>query len=56
MFVFNGFNFKTEKKVADIGPIEINKTEKHRVGWPVYAGAITLIAGIVVLVVGTKKS
>ena len=56
MFVFNGFSYKTEKRVADIGPIKINKTENHNVGWPVYVGAITLIAGIVVLVVGTKKS
>ena len=25
MVVYNGFNYVTEKKVVDIGPIEINK-------------------------------
>ena len=55
MFVFNGFNYKTEKRVADIGPVKIDKTENHRVGWPVYAGAVTLIAGIVVLVTAKKQ-
>ena len=40
MFIFNGINFTTEKKVVDLGPVEINKKEKKSVGWPVYAGAI----------------
>jgi len=55
MFVFSGFTYKTEKHVADVGPIEINKTEHHSVGWPVYAGGLTLLAGIVMLVAGGKK-
>ncbi len=56
MFVFNGFNYQTEKRVADIGPLKIDKKENHRVGWPIYAGAITLLAGIVVLVTDKKKA
>ena len=56
MFVFNGFNYQTEKRVADIGPVKINKTENHRIGWPVYAGGIAVLAGIVVLVAGSRKS
>ncbi len=56
MFLFNGFSYKTEKRVADIGPVKIDKTENHSIGWPVYAGAITLIAGIAVLLVGGKKA
>ncbi len=56
MFVFNGFSYKTEKRVADIGPLKIDKEQNHSIGWPVYAGAVTLIAGIAVLLVGRKKS
>ena len=56
MFVFNGFNYQTEKRVADIGPVKINKTENHSIGWPVYAGGIAVLAGIVVLVAGSRKS
>lgn len=54
MIVFRGFNFQTEKKVVDIGPVEINRKENKWVGWPTYAGAIA-IAGGVLLLVGTKK-
>ena len=54
MFIFRGFSFTTEKEVADLGPLEINKKEKQSIGWPVYAGAVAVIAGIV-MVVGDKK-
>ncbi len=56
MFIFNGFNYQTEKRVADIGPVKINKTENHSVGWPVYAGGLAIVAGIVVLLTGRKSS
>jgi len=55
MFIFNGINFTTEKKVVDLGPVEINKKEKKSVGWPVYAGGIVTLAGVLVLVAGNKK-
>lgn len=54
MFVFNGFNYQTEKKVVDIGPVEVNKKENKHIGWPIYAGGIAVVAGIVVLVAGAK--
>lgn len=56
MLVFKGFNFQREKKVADIGPIEINKTENKHVGWPMYAGGFALLAGVVLIVADRKKS
>ncbi len=56
MFVFNGFNYQTEKRVADIGPVKIDKTENHYIGWPIYAGGVALLAGIAVLVAGKKKA
>jgi len=56
MFVFNGFNYQTEKRVVDLGPLKVDKQENHYIGWPVYAGGIALIAGIVVLVAGKKKN
>jgi len=56
MFVFNGINFQTEKKVADIGPIQIDKKENNRIGWPAYAGGIAVIAGIVIILTDRKKA
>ncbi len=55
MLVFRGFSFTQEKKVVDVGPVEINKKENKEIGWPVYAGGIAVVAGVVVLVAGGKK-
>ncbi|HOA36828.1 MAG TPA: hypothetical protein PLQ32_06100 [Flavihumibacter sp.] len=48
MLLFRGFSFTQEKKVVDLGPVEINKKEKKQVNWPLYAGAIVTVAGVVV--------
>ena len=56
MLIVPGVNFKTKEKVVDLGPVEINKTENHSFGWPVYAGSILTLAGVVLLVASNKKS
>ena len=56
MLVLRGINFKTKEKVVDLGPVEINKTEEHHIGWPVYAGGIFALAGLIMVVAGSKKS
>jgi uncharacterized membrane protein HdeD (DUF308 family) len=55
MFVFRGINFTTEKKVLDLGPLEINKKENKTIGWPVYAGGIAIVAGLIILVSGKSR-
>ncbi len=55
MIVFRTINFTTEKKVADVGPIEINKKEEKSVNWPLYAGIIVTAAGVIVLVSSGKS-
>ncbi len=54
MIVFRGFSVATEKKVVDIGPVEINKKENKWIGWPTWAGAIAIAAGAVILVSNRK--
>jgi hypothetical protein len=56
MFIFRGFSFTKEKEVVDLGPLEINKKENHSIGWPVYAGAVAVIAGIVMVVSDKKRA
>jgi hypothetical protein len=56
MTLFTGFNLVTKKEVADIGPVEINKTEKTPIAWSPILGGIILIAGIVVLVTSKRGS
>lgn len=54
MIILKGVNFQTQKKVADIGPVQINKTENKHIGWPTYAGGIVVIVGVVLVVTGVK--
>ena len=56
MIVVKGLNIQTEKKVVDIGPLEVNKTENRWVGWPTYAGGIIAVIGVILVVVDRKKS
>lgn len=56
MLIFRGFNVTTEKKVIDAGPIEVSKKENKWIGWPVYAGAAAIIAGVIMVVADRKKA
>jgi len=55
MIIFRGFNVQTEKKVVDLGPVEINKKENRWIGWPTYAGALAIAAGAIILVSARKR-
>jgi hypothetical protein len=56
LLIFRGFNLQTKEKVVDVGPLEVNKTENRWVGWPVYTGAIAIIAGVIMIVADRKRS
>ena len=55
MLIFKGFNFTREKKIVDIGPVEVNKQEQKTVAWPMYAGAIAVAAGAIVLIASRRQ-
>ncbi|MEI3800414.1 MULTISPECIES: hypothetical protein [unclassified Chitinophaga] len=55
MILIRGFSVQTEKKVVDIGPVEINKKENKWIGWPTYAGGIVAIVGLVLVVSGKRR-
>ena len=56
MFVFRSVSFTKEKKVVDVGPLEVNKKEKQTVDWPMYAGGIAVVAGIILVVADKRKT
>jgi hypothetical protein len=55
MIVVRGFSVKTQKKVVDLGPVEVNKTENRWIGWPTYAGGIIAAVGLVLVLTDRKK-
>ena len=55
MLLFRGFNVQKEEKVIDVGPLEVNKKENKWIGWPVYAGGIAVVAGLIMVVADRKK-
>jgi hypothetical protein len=54
LMLITGFNMVTEKKVLDLGKIEINKKESHPITWSPIVGGALLIGGIILLI-GSKK-
>ena len=56
MLIFTNINFTTEKKVVDLGPLEVNKKENKTIAWPTWAGGVAVIAGIVLVVADKRKS
>jgi hypothetical protein len=56
MLIWKGINFQTEKKVAELGPLEVHKTEDQHIGWPAYAGGVVAVLGAVLIVAGRKNA
>ena len=50
------FSYTKREKVLDIGPIEATAEEKHSVGIPDMAGVAFLVAGLVLVVVSTRRA
>ncbi len=56
MFVFRNISFTQEKKVVDLGPLQVNKKEEKTIGWPIYAGGIAVVAGIALIAIDRKQA
>ena len=55
MLIIRGVNYTQEKKVVDLGRLEVNKEETKTVSWPLYAGGIAVVSGLVILLTGKKR-
>ena len=53
---FQGFSYTTEEKILDIGPIEATTETKKRVPIPPLVGGLALLSGVVLLVMGSRKT
>ena len=56
MLIWRGISYTSEKKVVDLGSVEVKAKERKSVNWPLYTGAIVLVAGVVIMVSDKKKA
>jgi uncharacterized membrane protein YidH (DUF202 family) len=56
MLATGSFHFKEKKKVLDTDVIDISRTETKVVTWPRIAGVVVIVGGIVLLIMGERKS
>jgi len=54
-FGYQGITYTTRDKVVDIGPIQMTAEKTKTLPLPPIVGAIALVGGIVLLVMGRKK-
>ena len=52
--IYGGVSWTQRDKVIDAGPIEITKNETKSIPVPPIAGAVFLVAGVLVLMQGKK--
>jgi hypothetical protein len=53
---YHGFNYTHRERVLDVGPMHVTTETQDRFPIPPILGGLALAGGIVVLVVGSKKS
>ncbi|HBF34766.1 TPA: DUF3185 domain-containing protein [Candidatus Sumerlaeota bacterium] len=53
-FALQGITYTTREKAVDIGPIQVTTEKSHNIPLPPIVGAVAIVGGIVVLVVGWK--
>ena len=52
---YQSFTYTVPKKAVDLGPIQVTRQERHTVPLPPILGALALIGGIAVLVLGRSS-
>jgi uncharacterized membrane protein HdeD (DUF308 family) len=53
---YQGLSYTTREKVIDIGPIEATKETRKTIPMPPVVGALALVGGIALVVVGNKNN
>ena len=56
ILAFGGFSFTSQKKLIDAGPVQVNTEQTKSVPISPIAGYGALIAGVVLLVAGSRRA
>ena len=51
---YGGLSFTTKEKVAEVGPLKLEKDKTHSVSLPPILGVVALVGGIALLVVSRR--
>ena len=54
-FAYLGITYTTREKVVDLGPIQVTAEKTKTFPLPPVVGAIAIVGGIVLLVMGSRK-
>ena len=55
-FAYQGISYTSREKVIDVGPLQASVDTKRTIPFSPLLGGLVLVGGIVLVVVGTKKS
>jgi len=55
-FAYGGLGWTTQKKDAQLGPLEITHKESHGIDFPPIASGLCLAGGVVLVIVGSRRS
>src|SRR2546429_7055963 len=55
-FAYGGLGWTTEKKAAQLGPIEIKHHERHGIDFPPILSGLCVVGGFVLVVVGSRQT
>jgi hypothetical protein len=53
---YGGFTYTKREKVIDAGPLQVNADKEKTVPFPPVLGGICLVGGILLVVVGSRKT
>jgi hypothetical protein len=54
--VYQGITYTTREKVLEVGPVEVTAETRKTIPLPPVLGGLALAGGIVLVVVGTRRS
>jgi uncharacterized membrane protein len=52
---YQGFTYTTKEKVVDVGPLKVEATREKSVPLPPVLGAVAVAAGVVLVIVGSRR-
>ena len=53
---YQGITYTTREKIVDLGPLKITKEKEKAIFLPPILGALALVGGVLLVVVGSRQS